>query len=344
MLAPISWRVPPRHYGPWEQFVSLLTEGLVARGVDVTLFATADSVTGAHLVGTAPSGYSEDPGLDPKVWECLHISEVFERAEEFDVIHNSFDYLPLTYSGLVDTPVVTTIHGFSSDGIVAVFEKYNQRGYYVAISEADRHENLEYIATIHHGIDMQEFAMRQQAGEYLLFFGRIHPEKGTVEAIEVAEQAGMPLMIAGIIQDDDYFEQLVEPKLDGDRIRYVGPVGRDLRDDVLGGARALLHLINFDEPFGFSVVEAMACGTPVIAHRRGSMSEIVCDGENGYLVGSVGEAVAAVRAAESIDRMAVRESVEKKFDSNRMVEEYLAAYHRVIELHPMRRAGRRDGH
>ncbi len=338
LLAPISWRVPPRHYGPWEQFVSLLTEGLVARGVDVTLFATADSVTEAHLVGTAPRGYSEDPGLDPKVWECLHISEVFERAEEFDVIHNSFDYLPLTYSSLVATPVVTTIHGFSSESILPVFEKYNQRSYYVAISEADRHENLEYVATIHHGIDMQEFVLRQGAGDYLLFFGRIHPEKGTAEAIEVARQAGMPLTIAGIIQDNDYFARLVEPKLDGDRIKYVGPVGPDLRDDLLGGARALLHLINFDEPFGFSVVEAMACGTPVIARRRGSMSEIVRQGENGYLVGSVGEAVTAVHAAETIDRMAVRKSVESRFDSNRMVEEYIAVYHRVVELHSMKRA------
>ena len=138
MLAPISWRVPPRHYGPWEQFVSLLTEGLVARGVDVTLFATADSVTEARLVGTAPTGYSEDSGLDPKVWEGLHISAVFERAEEFDVIHNSFDYLPLTYSGLVDTPVVTTIHGFSSAGNVAAFAPYSQRRSYVAARAARR--------------------------------------------------------------------------------------------------------------------------------------------------------------------------------------------------------------
>jgi len=338
VLAPISWRVPPRHYGPWEQFVSLLTEGLVARGVDVTLFATADSLTGARLVGKVPAGYSEDPSLDPKVWECLHISEVFERAEQFDVIHNSFDYLPLTYSGLVDTPVVTTIHGFSSDRIVPVFEKYNRRGYYVAISEADRHQKLEYIATIHHGIDMQEFAVQPRAGAYLLFFGRIHPEKGTVEAIEVAEEAGMPLTIAGIIQDNDYFERSVKPRLDGDRIRYVGPVGTERRSDMLGGARALLHLINFDEPFGFSVVEAMACGTPVIARRRGSMSEIIRDGENGYLVGSIGEAVAAVGAAGSIDRTAVRKSVEDKFDSNRMVDEYLALYHRVLEIHRTRMA------
>src|SRR5438128_5625800 len=170
ILAPISWRVPPRHYGPWEHFASLLTEGLVKRGVDVTLFATADSLTTARLVPTAPTGYSEDPALHAKAWEGLHISAVFERADEFDLIHNSFDFLPLTYSGLIDTPVVTTIHGFSSERIVPVFEKYNRRGYYVAISDADRHESLDYAATIHHGIDLSEFDVERESGEHLLLF------------------------------------------------------------------------------------------------------------------------------------------------------------------------------
>jgi glycosyltransferase involved in cell wall biosynthesis len=333
ILAPISWRVPPRQYGPWEQFASLLTEGLVTRGVDVTLFATADSVTSARLVGTAPRGYSEDLALHAKVWEGLHISAVFERAGEFDLIHNSFDFLPLTYSGLVDTPVVTTIHGFSSERILPVFEKYNGRGYYVAISDADRHENLDYVATIHHGIDLREFELERESGDYLLFFGRIHPDKGTVEAIDVAGRAGVPLMIAGIVQDRGYFEQLVEPRIDGERVRYVGPVGPDRRGDLLGGARALLHLVNFDEPFGFSVVEAMACGTPVVASARGSMPEIVRDGENGFLVGSLDEAVAAVHASAGLDRAAVRASVEQRFDVNRMVDDYLALYRRVVELH-----------
>jgi len=341
MLAPISWRVPPRHYGPWEQFVSLLTEGLVRRGVDVTLFATADSVTDARLVGTAPTGYSEDRSLAPKVWECLHISAVFERAAEFDVIHNSFDFLPLSYSRLVDTPVVTTIHGFSSEQIVPVFEKYNAAGYYVAISDADRHERLDYVATIHHGIDMEEFTPSQGPGEYLLFFGRIHPEKGTVEAIDVAEKADLPLIVAGIIQDQEYFDRSVEPRLDGERVRYLGPVGPEGRGDLLRSARALLHLVSFDEPFGFSVVEAMACGTPVIAHPRGSMPEIVRDGVNGFLVGSTDEAVAAVHASAGVDRLAVRASVEHRFDANRMVDDYLAVYRSVVALHHARRAGER---
>ncbi|MDA1062181.1 MAG: glycosyltransferase family 4 protein [Chloroflexi bacterium] len=343
MLAPISWRVPPRHYGPWEQFASLVTEGLVARGVAVTLFASADSLTGARLVGTAPTGYSEDPRLDAKVWESLHIAAVFERADEFDVIHNSFDFLPLTYSGLVDTPVLTTIHGFSSERIVPVFEQYNARGYYVAISDADRHPRLDYLATIHHGIEMAEFAVQSARGDYLLFFGRIHPDKGTVEAIEVAERAGLPLRIAGIIQDAEYFERLVEPRLDGDRVRYLGPVAREQRGALLGGARALLHLINFDEPFGFSVVEAMACGTPVIAHPRGSMRELIQDGENGYLVGSLDEAVAAVARSQQLDGLAVRASVEARFSAERMVDAYLEAYLRVVELHRGKPAERRDG-
>ena len=330
MLAPISWRVPPRNYGPWEQFASLLTEGLVERGVDVTLFATADSITRARLVGTAPTGYSEDPALDAKVWESLHIAALFERADEFDVIHNSFDFLPLTYSGLVETPVVTTIHGFSSERILPVFEKYNARGYYVAISDADRHESLDYAATIHHGIDMSVFELEREPGDYLLFFGRIHPDKGTVEAIDVAERTGMPLAIAGIVQDSDYFEQLVEPRIDGERVRYLGPVGPDRRGYLLGGARALLHLVNFDEPFGFSVVEAMACGTPVIASARGSMPEIVRDGESGFLVGSLDEAVAAVRRVDGVDRAGVRASVERRFDVNRMVDDYLALYRRIV--------------
>jgi glycosyltransferase involved in cell wall biosynthesis len=344
ILAPISWRVPPRRYGPWEQFTSLLTEGLVGRGVDVTLFATADSVTTARLVGSAPTGYSEDAALDAKVWEALHISAVFERAGEFDVIHNSFDFLPLTYSGLVDTPVVTTIHGFSSERIVPVFERYNARGYYVAISDADRHERLDYIATIHHGIDFDEFTLQQKPGDYLLFFGRIHPDKGTVEAIEVAERVGVRLKIAGIIQDRDYFERLVEPRFDGERVSYIGPVGPDQRGRLLGGARALLHLVNFDEPFGFSVVEAMACGTPVIARQRGSMGEIVRHAENGFLVETLDEAAAAVDATKALDRAAVRASVEGRFDVDRMVDDYLALYRRVLELHHASRVGEGGEH
>lgn len=343
MLAPISWRVPPRDYGPWEQFVSLLTEGLVERGIDVTLFATADSITAARLVGTAPRGYSEDPTIDAKVWECLHISALFERADEFDLIHNSFDFLPLSYSALVDTPVVTTIHGFSSERILPVYQKYgglkqtgraHRRGcHYVAISDADRHPSLRYEATVHHGIDMDAFELGGGERGYLLFFGRIHPDKGTEEAILVAQRAAMPLVIAGIIQDREYFERAVAPHIDGQHVRFVGAVGPEGKCALLGGAHALLHLVNFDEPFGFSVVEAMACGTPVIANRRGSMPEIITDGVGGRLVSSMDEAVQAVRELAGSGRFEpqrVRASVERRFDKGRMVDEYIAVYRRIL--------------
>jgi glycosyltransferase involved in cell wall biosynthesis len=330
MLAPISWRVPPRHYGPWELFVSLLTEGLVARGVDVTLFATADSVTSARLVGTAPTGYSEDPALDAKVWETMHIATVFERAGEFDVIHNSFDFLPLAFSGLVSTPVVTTIHGFSSERILPVYRRYDDRVHYVAISDADRHPSLTYAATIHHGIDMAQFPFRATPEDSLLFFGRIHPDKGVEEAIDAARRADLPLTIAGIVQDEGYFAERVEPHLEGDHAEYVGPVGAAMRGELLGRASALLHLINFDEPFGFSVIEAMACGTPVVARRRGSMPELIRNGENGCLVELDEDPLPAIAHARRLDRVAVRASVERRFDVERMVDDYLRLYRRIV--------------
>jgi glycosyltransferase involved in cell wall biosynthesis len=329
MLAPISWRVPPRHYGPWERFVSLLTEGLVARGVDVTLFASGDSVTTARLASVVERGWSEDPGLDPKVAECLHIAAVFERAAagEFDLIHNSFDFLPLSYSALVSTPVLTTIHGFSSPRIVPVYEKYNRTGAYVAISNADRHPSLDYLATIYHGIDTDAFHLHPAPGGY---FGRIHPDKGAAEAIDVAARVGMPLVIAGIVQDQAYFDARVAPHVDGEQVRFLGPVGADRRADVLGGAAALLHLIGFDEPFGLSVVEAMACGTPVIAFRRGSMPELIDEGRTGFLVDTTEQAVAAVAPAGRVDRRAIRSVAVARFGVDRMVGEYLAAYGKLL--------------
>jgi glycosyltransferase involved in cell wall biosynthesis len=329
ILAPVAWRVPPRHYGPWEQFASLLAEGLVARGVDVTLFASGDSRTGGRLASVVPTGYEEDPETEPKVSECLHIAHAFERAREFDVIHNSFDFLPLTYSELVETPVLTTIHGFSSPRILPVYQRYNASTAYVAISDADRHPSLDYLATIHHGIDTDAFSLHPSPGEYLLFFGRIHPDKGTVEAIEVAEQTGIPLVLAGIVQDERYFEELVAPRLDGDRIRYLGPVGPDERAELLGGALALLHLISFEEPFGYSVVEALACGTPVVAFPRGSMPELIGDGTTGLLVDDVSAAVAAVARVDGLDRAAIREQAVARFGIDRMVDAYLDAYRAI---------------
>ena len=329
MLAPIAWRTPPRHYGPWELFASSIAEGLVAAGHDVTLFATGDSVTTARLHATSAHGWSEDDGIDPKVAECLHIASVFERANEFDVIHNGFDFLPLTYSDLVDTPVVTTIHGFSSPRIVAVYERYDATTSYVAISDADRHPSLHYAATIHHGIDVDALPMPECVGDHLLFFGRIHPDKGTAHAIEVARRAGRRLHIAGIVQDQEYFDREVVPHLDDDAVRYLGPVPAVDKAAVLGGAGALLHLIDFDEPFGYSVAEALVCGTPVIAADRGSMAELVQDGRDGFLVGSIDDAVRAVDGLGSLDRDAIRVAAIARFDRARMIERYVDVYRRV---------------
>ena len=330
MLSPIAWRTPPKHYGPWERVVSLLTERLVERGIEVTLFATKDSETRAKLAGVCSRGYEEDREILPKVWECLHISELFERGDEFNLIHNHFDYLPLTYMSMTTTPVLTTIHGFSSPKILPVYKKYNGRAYYAAISEADRSPELDYIATIHHGIDLGQFTFQPDPGDYLLFFGRIHHEKGTRECIEIAKKTGMKLIIAGIIQDQSYFEHEVRPYLNDDSVVFMGGAGPKERDQLLGGAFALLHPINFDEPFGLSVIEAMACGTPVVAFNRGSMPEVIADGGTGFLVSNVDEMVKAIPRIKEIDRSECRRWVEERFSADRMVDDYIRVYERIL--------------
>ena len=335
MLAPIAWRTPPRHYGPWENVASLLTEGLVACGHDVTLFATADSQTSAKLRAVCPQGYEENRSLIPKVWECLHISELFERADAYDIIHNHFDYLPLTYSGLTATPVVTTIHGFSSPEILPVYQKYNGKTFYVAISDADRAPELDYIKTVHHGIDLAQFDFQSHPDDYLLFFGRIHPDKGAHMAVEIAKAGDKELILAGIIQDQDYFDHYIAPHLEDDSITYIGSVGPSERSRLLGKARALLHPIAFEEPFGLSVVESMACGTPVIAFDRGSMPELIQNGKSGFLVNTATEAVEAIARIDGIDRVYCRRHVEKHFTVERMIREYTHVYETILQDRPL---------
>ena len=330
MLAPISWRTPPRGYGPWELVTSLLTEALVARGVEVTLFATHDSHTAGALAGVVPRAYSEDPTLDAKVWEALHVAHVFERAAEFDLIHNQADFVPLAFSRLTDTPMVTTIHGFSSPRILPIFRAYQDRVSYVAISEADRAADLRYAATIHHGVPLDDFPFDAEGGPDLLFFGRMHPDKGAAEAVACAAACGRRLLMAGLVQDQGYFAREVEPRIDGDRVRYAGVLGGGERVRALGGHAALLHLIGFDEPFGLSVIEAMACGTPVIAHRRGSMPELIADGVTGFLVDTPEEAVGAVARLPEIDRAACRARVARHFSVDRMADRYMDLYRRVL--------------
>lgn len=333
MLAPIAWRTPPRHYGPWELVTSLLTEELVKIGLDVTLFATRDSITQAKLQSVSDKGYEENPEMDAKVWECLHISSCFEQAEQFDIIHNQFDFLPLSYSRLVKTPIVTTIHGFSSSKILPVYKKYNQESYYVSISNADRSPELDYIATIHHGIDVDGFDFCAKPKEnYLLYFGRIHPDKGTREAIDIARGMNKRLIIAGIIQDEAYFNQFVKPNIDNHNVIYMDSVGGDKKNILLGNATAMLHPINFREPFGLSVVESMACGTPVIAFRKGSMSELIVHGKTGFLVNNIDEAVAVGKFVSDINRNDCRVRVEQHFSKQKMAMEYLKVYRKILGI------------
>lgn len=329
VLAPVAWRTPPRHYGPWEQIASNITEGLVINGIDVTLFATADSITTARLDAVIKCGYEEDRSLDAKVAECLHISNLMEKASQYDIIHNHFDFLPLTYSGLIATPVVTTIHGFSSPNIIPVYQKYNKSSTYVSISNADRSPMLTYAATIYNGIRVSDFQFQDVPQDYLLYFGRIHHDKGTAEAIEIALKAKKKLLIAGIIQDSSYFESKVKPFLN-DQIIYVGEAGPEKRNELMKNALALLHPINFAEPFGLSVAEAMMCGTPVIAFNRGSMSELIIHGKTGFLLNTVDEAVEAVADIPSFSRRECRQWSEEQFSVEKMVSEYIKLYNRVL--------------
>src|SRR6202051_3833134 len=241
ILSPVAWRTPPRQYGAWETVAGNIAEGLVDRGWDVTLFATADSLTRAHLHAVVKRGYEEDRSIDPKVAEYLHIAEAFEHAAEFDLIHSHYDFMALAYTRLVKTPVLTTIHGFSSPRIMPVYQKYRD-GYFVSISDSDRAPGLNYLATVYNGIDLTLYPLRRSRGEELIFLGRIHPDKGVHLAIEVARQSKLPLVIAGIIQDEAYFRERVNPHLDGQKILYIGPVDVAGKNELFAQARALLHL------------------------------------------------------------------------------------------------------
>ena len=328
LLGPIAWRTPPRHYGPWEQVTGLLADGLAQRGIDVTLFATLDSITLARLDGICAQPYEEDDEVDGRVWEALHVAHALSRSAEFDLIHNHLDWLPLAFSGLAQAPIVTTIHGFSSPRILPAYLRSNS--VFVSISDADRAPELEYAATVHHGVDTTALPFSATAGEALVCFGRIHPDKGTARAIEIARCADRPLVLCGPVQDERYFTDEIEPHVDGDSVRYLGSVDGRERARVLGAAACLLHPIAFAEPFGLSVVESMLCGTPVVAYARGSMPEVIEDGVTGVLAHSVGSAVAGVKRAVRLDRAACRQTAERRFSADRMVDSYIDVYESVL--------------
>jgi glycosyltransferase involved in cell wall biosynthesis len=329
VLSSVAWRTPPRHYGPWEQIASNIAEGMIKKGVEITVFATGDSITAGKLESICEQGFEENRNQDYKVLECLHISNLMEKAGEFDLIHNNFDFLPLTYSGLIKTPLITTIHGFSSQKIIPVFKKYNAICNYVSISNADRSLELDYIATVYNGLNIADFDFVEHPEDYLLYFGRIHHDKGTAEAIDIAKKSKKKLLIAGIIQDEGYYKSQIEPQLN-DQIQYIGHAGPEKRKELLGNATALLHPINFNEPFGMSVAEAMMCGTPVIAFNKGSMPELIKHQKTGFLVNSVNEAAEAVDQLKNIVRKDCRDWAASNFSSEKMVDDYYALYQQIL--------------
>jgi glycosyltransferase involved in cell wall biosynthesis len=330
VLSPVAWRTPPRQYGAWETVAGNITEGLAARGWDVTLFATRDSVTKARLHAVVERGYEEDPMVDPKVAEYLHISEVFEHAAEFDLIHSHYDFMALAYTRLVKTPVLTTIHGFSSPRVMPVYEKYRD-GYFVSISNSDRAPGLNYLATVYNGIDLSLYPLRERGGDHLIFLGRIHPDKGVHLAIEVAHLSGVPLLIAGIIQDRTYFRDQVAPHLNS-AIRYIGPVDVAGKKELFASARALLHLNTIPERFGLVLAEANAAGVPVIAMDLGSCREVIENGKTGFLVNNVCDAARVLDRLGEIDSSACRRRVEQCFSVDTMVEAYERVYRTVFDL------------
>ena len=331
VLSPVAWRTPPRQYGAWETVAGNIAEGLTARGWDVTLFASGDSLTRANLHAVVARGYEEDPSIDPKVAEYLHISEVFEHASEFDLIHSHYDFMALAYTRLVRTPVLTTIHGFSSSRIMPVYEKY-RNGYFVSISDADRAPGLNYLATVYNGIDPALYPLRQSSGEDLVFIGRIHPDKGVHLAIEVAKRSGRRLLIAGILQDKAYFESEIQPHLDGRHICYLGAVGVPEKNALFARAFALLHLNTIPERFGLVLAEANAAGVPVIAMDLGSCREVLANRVTGILVTSVSQAVTALDGIEGIDSNACRSRVLERFSIETMVKAYEQVYATIFGL------------
>ncbi len=329
ILAPVAWRTPPRAYGAWETVASNIAEGLVARGYkNITLFATKDSVTKARLTGWIEKGYEEDKSQIPLVSTVYHIQKVMELADQFDLIHNNFDYIPLAFLRLIKTPMLTTIHGFSDEDIKRVYRDHKD-SYYVSISDSDRDSELPYLATVYNGIDLSNLTFRQKAGDNLVFYGRIHPDKGLHLAIEVAKKAKIPMIVAGIIQDRKYFDDCAK-HFDDKLIKFIGPVNPQQRDQLLAKALCVLHLNTIPERFGLVMAESNAAGVPVIAADLGSCREVIADGKTGFLVNSVDEAVEAIGKLDRLNRADCRKHVEENFTIDCMAKGYEKVYEEIF--------------
>ena len=333
ILGSIGWPTPPPGYGPWEQVAFSIAEGMRRRGVDVTLFATGNSHFEGRLESVVPVGLEQDRALNGDVFSALHIANFFEHAHEFDLLHNNFDWKPITYALASSTPpMLTTIHGFSSPQILGAYYAGAKRSFYCSISDSDRDPGLPYVGTTYNGIDAAQFTFKDKPGDYLVFLGRFHEEKGAHLAIEIAKRSGVRLKMAAIPQDETYFKTQVEPHIDGDQIVFLGPVEREARNELLGNALALVHMTIRPERFGLTMVEAMACGTPVLGAKMGSVPEIVVDGTTGFCCETVDEAVQRVPQLASLNRRACRERVEQEFTVERMIDRYMLAYEKVLEL------------
>jgi mannose-6-phosphate isomerase-like protein (cupin superfamily) len=332
MLSPMAGRTHPGLGEPAQRMIGLLTGGLAARGIDVTLFPSARGETAAPLAPVPPQSSLDEAKLaDVEASESFLMSELFDRADDFDLIHNHAGFLPLTYSGLVKRPILTTIHGCSSGSSLPIYRKYNGRTYYVSVSQASRWPELTYQATIYYGIDVDSFSLRDGGAAYLLFYGPISPETGVTEAIRISQLADKALVIGGAIHNEAYFADEITPLLDGKRIRYVGPVRPEMRNELFGEASALLHPVACGGPFDLSVLEAAACGTPVVAFFRGILPEIISDGINGFLVPDVMAAAEAVNRIPTVSRPLCRRIAAERFSMSHMVDEYVKVYEGILE-------------
>ena len=338
-VAPVATTVPPARSGSVEQMTSWLTEGLVARGHDVTLFATGDSRTSAKLHAIYPHGYWHDENMWPwELYEMLNLAAAVERAREFDVIHYEAAYYPmsLAFARLSPTPLVQTLHHSPSRAEIALWSRYPEAPF-IAISneQADLLAGLTVIGTVLHGIDTDAFTFREHPDDYLLFLGRFTAGKGVLQAIEVARRTGLRLILAAA--EDEYYREHVAPHVDGTRVIYHGEANHEEKVRLYGGARALLYPIQSREPFGLVLAEAMATGTPVAALDRGAVREVVDDGTTGIVFADLEQMINELPRVFALDRRRTRERAVARFGLDRMADEYITMYRRVVEHHRVRR-------
>ncbi|MFL6232451.1 MAG: glycosyltransferase family 4 protein [Thermoanaerobaculia bacterium] len=335
-VAPLYESVPPKLYGGTERIVSYLTEELVRQGHEVTLFASGDSVTRARLVAACPRSLRLDPGcVDSLAHHLVLIEEVFRRAESFDVLHFHVDYLHFPVTRRLPVPHLTTLHGrLDIPDLVPLHREY-QGMPVTSISDAQRAPLpwLNWRGTIHHGLPADLHRGIEEPQAYLAFLGRVSPEKGLDRAIEIARRAGLPLRVAAKVDKADlaYYEEVIEPLLAQPHVDFLGEIGEAEKQRFLGNARAVLFPIDWPEPFGLVMIEAMACGTPVIAFRRGSVPEVLDEGETGFVVSTIEEAVEAVGRLDEISRRGCREAFERRFTARRMAQDYVRIYRQQIE-------------